>query len=317
VPSAVQVLDGAPPANTAAVRIDLVPGSRWRYSGGGFTVAQQLMSDVTGRPFASVMHDLVLQPLGMTNSTYEQPLPDAMASRAAHAHNGRGEPIPGDWHTYPEQAAAGLWTTPSDLARMILAVQGMAAGEPGALLDPATAREMLSVQAGEYGLGFGLGGEGSGRFFSHGGSNAGFRAFFVGFVEGGRGAAIMTNGDLGSVVAMEMLRGIANVYGWPAFAPDAKTAVAIAPERLPGLAGSYRPESSGAERTLVITLEAGVLRAKIPAWPSARELYHAGDDRFFMVESSLEVRFERDASGRATAAILLGGGEPARAVRIE
>ena len=317
VPTAAQVLDGAPPANTAAVRIDLVPGSRWRYSGGGYTVAQQLMSDVSGRPFSAVMHDLVLRPLGMRSSTYEQPLPDAMAARAAHAHNSRGQPIPGDWHTYPEQAAAGLWTTPSDLARMILAVQGMAAGARGALLERATARDMLTVQAGEYGLGFGLGGEGGARHFSHGGSNAGFRAFFVGFVEGGRGAAIMTNGDMGGAVAMEILRGIAHVYGWPAFTPQEKTVVAVAPDRLTGLAGRYRPESSGAERTLEVTVDAGVLRARIPAWPAPRELHHAGDDRFFMVESPLEVRFERDAAGRATSATLLGGGEPTRAVRID
>jgi CubicO group peptidase (beta-lactamase class C family) len=317
VPTAVQVLDGAPPANTAPVRIDIVPGSRWRYSGGGFTIVQLLMSDVTGRPFADVMADLVLRPLGMTNSTYAQPLPDVLAPRAAHAHDREGQPIPGDWHTYPERAAAGLWTTPSDLARMILAVQAAVGGAPDAILEPATARAMLIVQAGEYGLGFGLAGEGATRVFAHGGSNAGFRGQFIGFAEGGRGAVIMTNADLGSALIEEILRGIAQAYGWPRFRPDEKTIAAIEPARLAALAGRYRLDSSGAERILEIAHRDGALQARLPNWLGPRTLFHAGANRFFTLESSTELRFETDAEGRATAVLLSAGGQTARAPRID
>jgi CubicO group peptidase (beta-lactamase class C family) len=317
VPTAVQVLTGGPPANTAAVRIDVVPGSLWRYSGGGFTVAQLLMSDVTGRPFAEVMDELVLRPVGMTSSTYEQPLPDALAPRAATAHDRSGEPLPGEWHTYPEQAAAGLWTTPADLARMIIAVQRSAAGEPGALLSPATAREMLTVQAGSYGLGFGLAGDGDAKRFSHGGSNAGFRALFVGTVSAGQGAVIMTNADLGGLLIEEIMRGIAHAYGWTGYEPAQKAIAAIDSASLPGLVGRYRLESSGAERVLEVEFEGGALRASLPNWLSARTLYAAAPDRYFMLESGLELEFERDPNGRATAVTLSGGGPPLRATRID
>ena len=120
VPTMPQLLSGEKPANTAAVRADIVPGSRWRYSGGGTTVMQLLMTDVTGEPFPSLMKRLVLDPIGMTLSTYEQPLPASRAQSAATGYRSNGTPIAGRFHTYPEMAAAGLWTTPSDLARYII-----------------------------------------------------------------------------------------------------------------------------------------------------------------------------------------------------
>ena len=120
VPSLAQVLDGEKPANSAAIRVDIVPGTVWRYSGGGYTVMQQLLIDVTGRAFPDILAELVLKPVGMTDSTYEQPLPEARRGGAAAGHTSDGKLLPGRCHTYPEMAAAGLWTTPTDLARFLL-----------------------------------------------------------------------------------------------------------------------------------------------------------------------------------------------------
>jgi CubicO group peptidase (beta-lactamase class C family) len=86
-PTLPQVLDGAPPANTAPVRSDTTPGARWKYSGGGISVAQQMVVDVTGRPFPAYMRDAVLAPLGMARSSYEQPPPPALAARTAAGHS--------------------------------------------------------------------------------------------------------------------------------------------------------------------------------------------------------------------------------------
>nr|MCU0649994.1 beta-lactamase family protein [Gemmatimonadaceae bacterium] len=116
VPTIPQILDGVKPANTAAVRVEAVPGTAFSYSGGGITIEQLVMTDVTGESFPALMRRLVLAPLGMRNSLYEQPLPDSLASRAATGHRPDGTMVQGRWHTYPEMAAAGLWTTPSDLA---------------------------------------------------------------------------------------------------------------------------------------------------------------------------------------------------------
>jgi len=122
VPTVPQLLDGLPPANTPAVRNDTTPGGRWLYSGGGMTIAQLASTDITKEPFPSLMRRLVLQPAGMTRSTYENPLPQARRSEAASGHEQLDTPVPGGFHVYPEMAAAGLWTTPSDLARWAIAL---------------------------------------------------------------------------------------------------------------------------------------------------------------------------------------------------
>jgi CubicO group peptidase (beta-lactamase class C family) len=111
LPTVPQVLDGAPPANTAAVRNDDVPGAHWVYSGGGITIAQLMATDVTGESFPALMRRLVLAPTGMTRSTHENPLPQARWTEAATGHEKPDTPVPGHFHVYPEMAAAGLWTT--------------------------------------------------------------------------------------------------------------------------------------------------------------------------------------------------------------
>ena len=132
-PTLVQVLDGAKPANTRPIRVDILPGSKWRYSGGGYTVMQQLVVDVTGKPFPQFMHEAVLGPLDMKESTFEQPLPADKAKLTATGHHGKQKPVKGKWHIYPEMAAAGLWTTPSDLARFAIGVQEARRASPGKL----------------------------------------------------------------------------------------------------------------------------------------------------------------------------------------
>src|SRR5207248_11634598 len=119
----VEVLDGKKPANTPAIRVDVAPGTLWRYSGGGYEVMQQLVIDVGGKSFPQLAREFVLGPLGMARSTYEQPLPPALEDSAATGHDSQGWSVKGKYHTYPEMAAAGLWTTPSELARVVLELQ--------------------------------------------------------------------------------------------------------------------------------------------------------------------------------------------------
>lgn len=211
VPSLQQVLDGKPPANTAAIRVDVTPGTLWRYSGGGYEVMQQTVEDVTGKPFPEVMQTLVLGPAGMKRSTYKQPLPAGLADNAAAAHRSDGTMIPGRWHTYPEQAAAGLWTTPSDLARFAMAIQ------QGRILKPAARTEMLTKVKGDYGLGLGLRETGGHKSFAHGGSNAGFQCMLFAYLDDGSGVVVMTNGDQGGKLLDEILRSVSAEYGWADF----------------------------------------------------------------------------------------------------
>lgn len=215
LPTLIQVLNGTPPANSPPVRTDTVPGSVQRYSGGGFTVAQLAIAKAYGMPFGRAAEELVLRPAGMVHSTFRQPLPAAMEAGAASGHGADGSVVPGRWRVHPEQAAAGLWSTPSDLARLAIALQRAAAGQNASLLSPELAREMLSPQAGPSGLGFVVTGDGDRRIFRHSGSNTGFRARMVAFVNGGRGAVVMTNGDGGTELIDEIFESIARAYAWP------------------------------------------------------------------------------------------------------
>src|SRR5437868_3860885 len=153
VPTTIQILNGEKPANTDPIRVDSVPGTIWRYSGGGFVIMQLLLTEITGKTFPQLMRDLVLQPAGMTHSTYEQPLPRNLASSGATAYRNSDEPVTGGAHTYPEMAPAGLWTTPSDLAHAAIEVQNEYAGKSTKILLQGLMRQMLTRQKDDWGLG--------------------------------------------------------------------------------------------------------------------------------------------------------------------
>jgi hypothetical protein len=149
------------------------------------------------------------------HSTYEQPLPAALERFAAHAHDGQGATMSAPWHVYPEQSAAGLWTTPSDLARFVIEVQKAVSGRASQVLDQASAREMITpVGVGSYGVGFSIAKRGEGWYFSHTGSNRGFRALIVGHVRKGYGLVVMTNANGGSSVMNEIETRVIAAYGW-------------------------------------------------------------------------------------------------------
>ncbi|MFN7935804.1 MAG: serine hydrolase [Bryobacteraceae bacterium] len=269
VPSLVELLSGASPANSAPIQPDITPGSRYRYSGGGYSVMQQLVIDVTGKPFDTVAEELVLRPLGMKHSTYRQPLPPDWNPPPAIGHGAGGNPIPGEFHTHPEMAAAGLWTTPSDLARVILEIQ-----RPK-LLRPATVQTMLTEVRDGYALGFGVKGE----MFSHGGSNVGFRCMLVGF-RNGKGAVVMTNGDRGSPLTTEILRAIAAEYAWTEYRPEVKTIAALPRALLEQYAGEYDLPGN---RRATVTVREGALWFDVPG-ARGYHLWPESETKFFTLE---------------------------------
>jgi CubicO group peptidase (beta-lactamase class C family) len=217
VPTLIQVLNGQKPANTPAIRIQSEPGSTWRYSGGGYTVMQQTLLDVSKEPFPTLLHDTVLAPIGMTHSTYEQPLPRHTQADAATPYDGKGSPIPGGAHTYPEMAAAGLWTTPADLVQYCEEVEHSLQGKRNRVLSQDLTRQMLTPGKGEWGLGLMIGGSGADPYFTHNGVDAGFESLFVAYENHSDGAVVMTNAQGGSRLAEEILQSIATEYGWPDF----------------------------------------------------------------------------------------------------
>jgi CubicO group peptidase (beta-lactamase class C family) len=213
VPTTLQILNGEEPANSDQIEVDGKLNQEFRYSGGGYVVIQQLLSDITEKPFSTFMQETVLDRLGMTNSTFQQPLPESKIPMAATGHDDRGNAIEGAWHIYPEMAAAGLWTTPSDLAKLAIAIQQSVSGKKNSYLDRTTANEMLTPQIGGWGLGFELPKKKSVRF-AHGGSNFGFQCLLVADKDTEEGAVVMTNSDRGLPLAIEIINSIATEYGW-------------------------------------------------------------------------------------------------------
>ncbi len=216
LPTIVQILDGVqPPSNLRAVRLERPPLVGFKYSGGAVMIQQLALTDAVGQPFAEIARDWMLNPIGMTNSTYEQPLPAPREEHAARAHSRTGESMGDRWHVYPEQAAAGLWTTPTDLAKFAIEVQLSLLGKSSRVLSETMAREMVSpVGVGPFAVGFQVAKEGEGWYFMHGGSNWGFQCDLMAHRVKGYGAVIMTNGDGGGALIRELRRVIQQEYAW-------------------------------------------------------------------------------------------------------
>jgi CubicO group peptidase (beta-lactamase class C family) len=298
LPTPVQVLDGVRPANTFGAHVDLVPGTQFRYSGGGTVVLQQLLEDVTGTPFRSLLRELVLEPLGMAASDYAQPLPEELHDRAATAHDEFGRPVAGRWHSYPELAAAGLWTTPTDLVAFAHGVRDAYLGAQGALLSPERAREMLTPQIAiadpwdpmdSLGLGVFLGDRG--KRFGHGGSNKGFKCYLVAYRDTGQGAAFMTNGDNGNYVVDRAIARVAAEYGWEGYPVEVTERSEISDEVLRPVAGQYR---LGESLAMEVTASDGALEVVFGNQPALR-FAARGDGRFAARWVGSELRLTDDS----------------------
>ena len=260
MPTLVQIFNGEKPANTASIRVDLVPGTQVRYSGGGVTIEQQLMMDVTSKPFPALMREIVLDKIGMTDSSYEQPLRPAQAAMTASGTYADGKVVHGRWHIYPEMAAAGLWTTPTDLGKFAIEIALSKHGKSNRVLSEEMTRQMLTPALDEAGLGFFLDKDNPGQF-SHNGADEGFQALLTMNAESGKGVAIMANSDMGIAVGDFLLQSVAKEYGW-----------------------NYRSPAQGAFQMLVLTVRLQGAQAALQRYA---EFKKSGSAKYKVEEGTL------------------------------
>jgi len=319
LPTIPQILDGVSPANTEAVRNDTIPGARWLYSGGGITIAQLAASDVTGEDFPALMKRLVLSRADMPHSTFENPPPATHAARAASGHERPDTPVPGRFHVYPEMAAAGLWTTASDLARWSITISRTFRGEPSGVISPALARQMLTTQVtaqppynGVWGLAVGLSGKDESLAFSHGGRDEGFVGQLMMYPATGLGIVILMNGVNGGLMA-EILRAFQEAYGLDQDPRPEKTLGSATATAMADAVGRYRLEN-GPEITL--TRRQDQLWMEISQTAMERALFARGGEVWFDLDTGADWALERDAAGRVQALVRTPlSGNPTRAVR--
>jgi CubicO group peptidase (beta-lactamase class C family) len=215
IPTLLAVLDGLAPANSVPVRVATPPGSSWSYSSGGYCIIQQLLVDVLKQPFPALMADLIFSPLAMQARTFAlTPAPEHWAI-SAHGHDATGAPIVERWRAHPEFAAMGLWSTPADIAKLVIAMQRSYAEDSNTLLTPELIRTMLTPRISNWGLGPAIDGAGASARFAHGGAVLGFRSYMVAYCQRGQGAVITTNGERGDHLCVELLHSIARAYMWP------------------------------------------------------------------------------------------------------
>jgi CubicO group peptidase (beta-lactamase class C family) len=306
LPEITQILLGQKPANTKPVIVDTVPGTIWRYSGGGYTVMQLLLTEVTGKSFPDILDQEVLRPLGMSHSTFVQPLPKSLRRRAATAYESDGKPIPGDFHTYPEMAAAGLWTTPSDLALAAIEVQKDYAGTSNKLLSKDVARQMLTHQKDNWGLGVALTATDHPLRFGHGGSNEGFRCDFEAYIDSGQGIVIMSNANSGDAIIGEIRRAVAQEYAWPDFKPEQKATIPVDPATLSAYPGVYQT-TVGDVVLIKLTLRDGRLYLQAdPFGAEPVQLFPESESQFF-AEEGFSITLNRNKDGSVTTLTLHAG----------
>jgi CubicO group peptidase (beta-lactamase class C family) len=314
LPTLVQVLEGTPPANTPPIRVDILPGTQWRYSGGGYVVVQELLEDITGESFAKFVKDSVLMPVGMGHSTFEQPLPKNLIADAAMPYGADGRLLEGGVRVYPEQAPAGLWTTPSDLARYAIEVQRSLKGKSKRVLSQAMTRQMLTPGMNHWGLGLRIGGSTRQLYFEHAGVNVGYQCDLVAY-EGGDGAVVMTNSDNGRVLISEVLGSIAHEYRWADYQPTTHRIARMDPRRFDLLAGSYQLE--GAPTFIVTFTREGDHFLSQATRQGQDEIFPESEHEYFSKAVGAQFTFETDGEGRAKRVVLRQDGREETAERLD
>jgi CubicO group peptidase (beta-lactamase class C family) len=309
LPSLEQILDGVQPVNSAAVRTEGLPGSVWRYSGGGYEIIQRVVMDRTRLAFPAFMRQAVLNPLGMNDSTYEQPLPASWQANAAAGTASDGSEVAGKWHVYPEMMAAGLWTTPSDLARFAIALMNTARGLGNPVISAATGRLMLtpqidtgtldtdtgSIETGKDGLGVFLYGSDNSARFGHAGANEGFQAIMIGYLSG-QGIVVMTNSDDGSKLAGEIFRSVSREYHWPPLKLLTRNRITVDPVIFDDYVGEYRVSP---ELLISVSRQASHLYLQLGAIPQS-ELFPTDHGEYVSLDFPALLMFRDDDQTRAS-----------------
>ncbi len=308
IPTILQILDGKSPSKTPAVRSELKPGLRYQYSGGGICITQLIMTDVTNQPFEKYMQNNVLKPLGMNESFFIQPPPLEKKELLATAYNRDGSEVPGKYCNYPELAAGGLWTTPTDLAKYIVETQLSLLGKSSKVLSPEMTKIRLTPFDGYSALGVYI--RNKGKYFEFSGGNYGFTSDYWADIRNGNGVVVMTNSANVEIVS-EIINSVAVTYHWKDFyKPIIKNIISVPDSILNSYVGDYL---FGDKKISILKRNNKLFTIEDCPW----ELYFTSPSDFFISEFKSNMRFQHDSDGNVTGLLDLNSGRTANKIMKE
>lgn len=296
IPTITEILNGQRPANTPAIRSMYEPGLKSEYSGGGVTISQLILQDVTGQPYDVWMKENVLNPLGMDLSTYTQPKATGEDPLLATAYYNDGKPVKGKYHIYPEMAAAGLWTNASELAKYVIETELALGGKSQKVLNQKMTELRLTPYIDkEAALGVFIKNKDGVKYFTHGGVDEGFVSQYVGSFEGGNGVVVMTN-TYNTAMFDEIINSVAKVYSWKNFyQPVVKNEVKLPDAVLQSYTGKYKLRND----TLAVLLKSDGLYLNVNG-DQQWKMHFTDSTHWFVYEERGDLQFQVDPSKKVT-----------------
>ena len=305
LPGIVQILDGKKPANSPAVRSEFEPGLKFQYSGGGITIAQLMVMDITHQPYAQYMFDNVLKPLGMLNSTYAQPPVNIKPELLAAGYDETGKAIASKYHVYPEQAAAGLWTNPTDLSKFIIEVQQAYAGRSAKVLNHQTTQLMLAPYLNQSAaMGVFIDDYNGVKYFEHSGVDEGFISHYYGSFNNGDGVVVMINTNNMDIIS-QVINTIAGVYHFNGLYRAPKKQVKLSADAMKGFAGKYVIANPAMTLNIIVKKDHLLIT---PTGDDAFTVYPEGQNKFFAKDFNVDIEFVRSANGQVNGITLTQDG---------
>jgi CubicO group peptidase (beta-lactamase class C family) len=284
LPTINEMLDGKKPANNEPVRAVLTPNKKMQYSGGGTLITKKILQDNFGSDYDSLMQKLVLKPLSMHRSSFGQPLSSGVKN-VALAYDRDKNQVPGKYNVYPEQAPDGLWTTPSDLAKFIMSIQGSIANKKG-VLSGSTVKDMLApvLTSSNAGLGLFVVDKSGEKYFTHNGANVGYRSRYYGSFTGGYGVVVFVNSDNDGIIN-EVINSVALTYKWKNFFnPEVRTIISLPDKSMDDFTGEYSSENPAVK--ILISKQDGQLELQLK---KKEKMFFISEKAFFLKSSPTQI----------------------------
>ncbi len=316
IPTLLQILNGEKPANNKPIRSMFEPSSKTKYSGGGTTISQLILQDITGQAYDTYMWNNVLNSMGMSESFYTQPPPTIKENLLATGYDNDGKVVKGKYHIYPEQAAAGLWTTPTDLAKYIIETQLSLQGKSNKVLSSETNKLRLTPYlnlGNDAAFGVYITKKGNEKYFEHSGSDEGFNAVYYGNMENGNGVVVMANSNNGDLV-FEVANSLAFDYNWKDFfAQQSKKVVTVNSKILKSYTGKYNLYRN----TIIITLEKEGLMLRFNNNLKQKMYFTSNTDFFIWEKAGTAFKFITDKNNTITGFDIDDNGNKMQVEKIE